>query len=76
MDSTNQPIRPFIGPATGHSSRWQWCTNTATRRPNANLARNGSPFWVSITTSGRTRRSGPRPTREATMARPAQMYTL
>ena len=73
FDSTNQPNRPITGPATGHCSRWQWCTSTATRRPKASRARNGMPFWVSITTSGRTRRSGPSPIRAATIASPAQM---
>ena len=33
-DSTNQPIRLSTRPATGHCSRWQWCTSTTTRRPN------------------------------------------
>ena len=42
LDSTNQPILPSTGPATGHCSRWQWCTSTATRRPKASRARNGS----------------------------------
>ena len=32
-DSTNQPNRPVQRPATGHCSRWQWCTSTTTRRP-------------------------------------------
>ena len=34
---------------------------------------NGNPFWVSTTTSGRARRSGPRPIRAATIASPAQI---
>ncbi len=33
LDSTSQPIRLNTGPATGHCSRWQWCTSIATRRP-------------------------------------------
>ena len=52
LDSTYQPIRPSTGPATGHCSRWQWCTSTTTRRPYTRRARNGKPFWVSMTTSG------------------------
>src|SRR6202012_800932 len=32
-DSTNQPSLLKNQPATGHCSRWQWCTSTATRRP-------------------------------------------
>ncbi len=32
-DSTNQPIRLITGPATGHCSRWQWCTSTTVRLP-------------------------------------------
>ena len=63
-------------PATGHCSRWQWCTSTTTRRPYTSRARNGTPFWVSMTTSGRTCRSGPSPIRAATIASPAQTYTV
>ena len=76
VDSMNQPSLLISRPATGHCSRWQWCTSTTDRRPYANRARKGMPFWLSITTSGRTRRSGPSPMRAATMARPARTYTL
>jgi hypothetical protein len=72
-DSTHQPNLPRVRPATGHCSRWQWCTKTTTRRPKASRARKGSPFWLSITTSGRALRNGPSPSRAATMASPAHM---
>ena len=32
-DSTNQPTRLNTRPATGHCSRWQWCTSTTARLP-------------------------------------------
>ncbi len=37
---------------------------------SASRARNGSPFWVSITTSGRTLRSGPSPIRASDHRQP------
>ncbi|COX84123.1 Uncharacterised protein [Mycobacterium tuberculosis] len=75
IDSTYQPSRPIIRPATGHCSRWQWCTSTSDRRPYNSRATNGQPFWVSTTTSGRTRRSGPSPHRAAAIASNAHRYT-
>ena len=57
--------RPLLAMTVMHS--------TTTRRPKASRARNGSPIWLSITTSGRTLRSGPRPSRAATIAKPAQI---
>jgi hypothetical protein len=35
----------------------------------------GMPFWVSTTTSGRTRRNGPSPIRAAAIASNAHTYT-
>jgi len=68
-------MRLMTQPATGHCSRWQWCTRMTARLPYTSLAMNGSPFCVSTTTSGRTWRSGPNPIMAAAIASPARTYT-
>ena len=57
-DSIHHPIRATSQPATGHCSRWMWWTSTTTGAVVARREKNGTPFWVSTTTSGR--RSAPR----------------
>ena len=55
FDSKNHPNRPMTGPATGHCSLWQWCVSNTTGLRVNSRAKNGIPFCVSTTTSGRLR---------------------
>ena len=54
-DSRNQPRRPMNGPATGHCSLWQWWVSSTTGAREYSRAKNGMPFCVSTTISGRWR---------------------
>ena len=59
-------------PATGHCSRWQWWTSTTTRLPNASAGQERDAVLGVDHHVGPRPRSGPRPTRAATIANTAQ----